>query len=139
MADIFSKKKRSEIMSLIRYKNTKIEVALCGLISAELYPVGYRYRKNHKNVLGKPDIVFVAQKIAIFIDGDFWHGYNLKYLNQRPPRQYWLLKIRQNMERDKKVNCALRRKGWRVLRFWEHEFEKKPDIVLGKIFKAVKG
>jgi DNA mismatch endonuclease (patch repair protein) len=138
MADVFSKNERSRIMALIRSKNTKAEQALCRLLSANLYPKGYRYRRNYTGTQGKPDIAFVAQRVAIFIDGDFWHGYNLKHLKQKPPEKYWLPKIEQNMERDKKVNRALRQKGWRVLRFWEHEVKKKPEMVKTKIIETLK-
>ena len=137
MADVFSKKERSRIMSKIRSKDTKVEQDLCGLVSAKLYPRGYRYRRNYKGVFGRPDIAFIAQKIAVFVDGDFWHGYNLTYLKQNLPQKYWIPKIKQNMKRDRKVNRTLRQEGWEVLRFWEHDVKRKPEKVLAKIVGAL--
>src|ERR1039458_8764852 len=101
--DIFSKKKRSEIMSLIRSTNTKPEIAFRRLVSSTTYPLGYRYRLHYKGLPGKPDVVFVAKKVAFFVDGAFWHGYKLKQ-GQKLPRKYWLPKIKRNMQRDKEVN-----------------------------------
>ena len=130
MPDVFSKKKRSQIMSLIRSTNTKPEVALRKLVSSTVYPRGYRYRIHHKKVIGKPDMVFVASKIAVFVDGAFWHGYDFKNRKKRLPKKYWLKKIEKNMERDKRVNRKLRKEGWQVVRIWEHDLKKRPEKVL---------
>jgi DNA mismatch endonuclease (patch repair protein) len=114
MNDVFSKTERSRIMSLIRSKDTEAERILCKLISSTLYPQGYRYRKNYESITGKPDIAFVSHKLAVFADGDFWHGYNLTRLHQVPSRKYWIRKIKNNVLRDKKVNTQLRQMGWTV-------------------------
>jgi DNA mismatch endonuclease (patch repair protein) len=137
MADIFSRKKRSQVMSLIRSKNTKPEFALRKLVSAALYPQGYRYKINYKRLPGKPDIAFISQKIAIFADGDFWHGYTFQKIKGRLPRKYWHAKIKGNIERDKKTNRTLKRNGWKVIRIWDHDIRKNPDKVLKKITAAV--
>jgi DNA mismatch endonuclease (patch repair protein) len=132
MADVFSKKKRSEVMSLIRSKNTKPEIALRKLVSAYFYPKGYRYRIHYKKLIGSPDIVFVAKKLAIFVDGTFWHGYESeKY--KRPKDKFWSQKIKANVVRDKKVNKLLKKRGWTVLRIWEHDLEKRPEKILTRI------
>ena len=138
MADIFSKKQRSFIMSRIKSRDTKLETTFLKLLSAELYPLGYRYRKHCRKLPGNPDIVFIRRKVAIFIDGDFWHGYNLKKLGKKVPRKYWLLKIEKNMSRDKQNKNKLRKGGWKVLRFWEHQIKKDPQRAITKIRTTLK-
>lgn len=137
MSDVFSKKKRSEVMSLIRSANTKPEIALRKLVSSTVYPRGYRYRIHYKKLPGKPDMVFVAQRIALFVDGSFWHGYKLKNKRQKLSKKYWLPKIESNILRDKKVNRQLRKMGWRVMRIWEHELRKRPKKVLDRVTRAL--
>ena len=133
MPDVFSKKKRSEVMSKIRYKDTKIELLLKKAISdAKLKG----YRLNYK-MMGKPDVVFTKYKVIIFCDGEFWHGKN--YLQKKHKyKKYWVEKIRYNMQRDKKNNRKLRRDGWSVLRFWEKDIEKKVDRCIHKIKNKLK-
>ena len=98
-----------------------------------LWSRGFRYRVCPDNILGKPDVVFVAKKIAIFIDGDFWHGRQWKQrklssledqFQKTSTKDYWLNKIRRNMERDCRVTSELISKGWTVLRFWESDIRK---------------
>lgn len=137
MADVFSKKKRSKIMSLIRSKNTKPELALRKFISAALYPKGYRYRLHYEKLPGKPDIAFVSKKVVVFVDGSFWHGYKLKN-GQEVPKRYRLAKIESNMRRDKKVNRKLRASDWKVVRIWEHDITKRPWRVLERVERALK-
>lgn len=110
MADIFTKEKRSEIMSRIRGKDTKVEVALRKIVSSYCYPLGYRYRKHYKKVPGSPDIAFVSMKIAVFLD-DFWHGYDFKNRRKKLPKKYWVAKIEKNMRRDRRMDARLRRDG----------------------------
>jgi DNA mismatch endonuclease (patch repair protein) len=138
MADVFTEKKRSEIMSKIRSKNTKLETSFCKLISKTLYQKGLRYRKHYKKLVGNPDIVFVNRKLAVFIDGDFWHGYNFKKIKNRLPKKYWRQKIQNNIKRDKKINRELKNKGWTVVRIWEHEIKKFPAKALNKVIHALK-
>lgn len=125
-------------MSRIKSSNTKLETAFLKHLSSSLYPKGYRYRKHYSRLPGKPDVVFIKQRLAIFLDGDFWHGYNLKKLGKKVPKKYWLAKIEKNIMRDKKNNAQLRRKGWIVLRFWEHQIKKDPRKAIKKIEKALK-
>ena len=124
-------------MSRIRATNTGLERSFLRLLSKEIYPRGYRYRKHYKKLSGKPDIVFVKQKIAVFLDGDFWHGHNFKVQKNRLPKKYWLKKIERNIERDLEINKKLRKEGWRVLRFWEHEIKQRPEKVVMKIRRAL--
>ena len=126
MADIFSRKKRSWVMSRIRSKNTSIDLAMRDMLSdARLKFVMY------PDLYGKPDFQ-VGKNILVFCDGDFWHGY--KYAEKkRPAKKYWREKIEGNMRRDRKVSRKLRRDGWSVLRMWEHDIEKSPDKCVRKI------
>lgn len=120
--DKFSKEKRSEIMKAIKNKNSQIEIAL----SKALWQKGYRYRRNCKDIIGKPDIAFLKYKIAIFIDSEFWHGYdwNNKKREFKSNKDFWINKIESNMKRDELVNRELIKKGWIVLRFWGKQIKK---------------
>lgn len=122
---------RSMIMKAIKGKDTQPEITLRKL----LWNRGYRYRKNYKIVFGTPDIVFVRLRIAIFIDSEFFHGYNWeeKKLRLKSNREYWINKIERNMKRDKIVNEYLLSKGWKVLRFWAFEVKKNPLKCLKQI------
>ena len=126
--DKISKEKRSHIMSCIKSKNTKIELK----IRKALWCKNYRYRLHFK-LLGSPDIVFTRQKVVVFIDGDFWHGYNFRGLRPKLKNDFWIKKITRNMQRDKQVNSELNSKGWKVLRFWEHEINDNLDECTNKI------
>lgn len=103
-------------------KDTKPEL----LLRNELWKRGIRYRKNYKCVCGKPDIVFLKAKIAVFVDGKMWHGYNWEHQKNdfKSHREFWISKIEQNMERDSIVNQTLTERGWQVLRFWDFEIKK---------------
>ena len=138
MPDVFNKKERSEIMSRIRSKNTKLESDFLKELSAELYPRGYRYRKHYSNLAGKPDVVFVRQKVAVFIDSDFWHGRDFSTLKKRLPKKYWVSKISKNKERDRKVSAILKKSCWIVLRFWGRDLKKNPRTAIEKINKTLK-
>jgi len=131
MADKFSKAKRSAIMSRIRSKNTSLEIEFRKL----LWKNGLGRYRIHYNLPGKPDIVYVSKKIVIFLDGDFWHGYNWKKLGKVPPRKYWQKKIQKNIDRAKKYNKMLKKDGWKVIRIWEHEVKKNEGKFISKIIK----
>ncbi|MGB7392937.1 MAG: very short patch repair endonuclease [Pricia sp.] len=120
--------KRSKIMSKIRGKNTKPELAF----RKALYAAGYRYRIDYKKLIGKPDILLKKYKTAIFIDGEYWHGYNWE---ERKPkvktnREFWIAKIERNMQRDREVNAELELLGYKVFRFWETKVKKELDTCL---------
>lgn len=113
-------------MSRIKNKNTTIELRL----ETELQKRGITtYVRNQKGIPGKPDFAFIARKIAVFCDGDFWHGYNWIELKDtiHSNRSFWISKIERNMARDARVNAALDAQGWTVLRFWGHEIKKSPE------------
>lgn len=116
------KELRSRIMRAIKSENTKVEV----LLRKALWRRGYRYRKNDKAIYGTPDISFRKYRIAVFVDGEFFHGYNWeeKKLKLKDNREYWIAKIERNMDRDIRVNDFLKMKGWRVIRFWDRDIKK---------------
>ncbi|MBU2948182.1 very short patch repair endonuclease [Zobellia uliginosa] len=123
--------KRSKIMSKIRGKNTKPELAF----RKALYAAGYRYRIDYKKLIGKPDIALKKYKTVIFIDGEYWHGHNWE---ERKPkvktnREFWIAKIERNMQRDEEVNAELERLGYKVFRFWETEVKKELDRCLAEV------
>ena len=132
--DVFSKKKRSEIMSRIKSKNTKAEV----LIFKELRKRGIYFQKHYKRAAGNPDIALPRKKKAVFIDGDFWHGWKFKKNKKRLPKKYWVEKIESNIARDKKNRAKLRKEGWQVLRVWEHAAFKNHDKIVEKIVEFFK-
>ena len=109
-------------MSRIRCKDTEIEVKL----RKELWSRGLRYRKNVKNIPGKPDIAFIGKKVAVFCDSEFWHGYDWEHRKNdiKTRREFWIPKIERNIERDQEVNQMLEDQGWIVLRFWGKQIQK---------------
>ncbi len=118
MADVFTKAKRSEVMSKIRGKGNKgTEVALAKLFRAN----GITGWRRHYPILGKPDFAFPKQKLAVFVDGCFWHGCPKHGTQPKGNKAFWRAKLAANKARDLKVNRLLRSSGWRVLRFWEHD------------------
>ncbi|WP_339652922.1 very short patch repair endonuclease [uncultured Maribacter sp.] len=121
---------RSKIMSKIRGKNTKPELAF----RKALYAAGYRYRIDYKKLIGKPDIALPKYKTVIFIDGEYWHGKNWeeRKLKIKTNREFWIAKIERNIQRDKEVNTELARLGYTVIRFWETEIKKNLSICLEK-------
>lgn len=119
-----------KIMSSIHSKDTRPEL----LLRKALWNKGLRYRVAVKELPGKPDIVFTKAKIAVFCDGDYWHGHNwaLRGLSSLDEElsgysEYWQKKIRRNVERDKENTEKLESAGWRVLRFWESEIKNDPE------------
>ena len=128
MADVFSKKKRSWIMSRIRSKNTSIDRRMREMLSE----AGARF-EMYPDLFGSPDFQ-VGRNVLVFCDGDFWHGYRYAE-KKRPAKKYWREKIEGNMRRDRKVSRKLRRDGWSVLRIWEHDIKKKPEKCLQKIMR----
>lgn len=122
-AGFYTTPKRSKIMSKIRGKNNKTEVAFRKL----LWKAGYRYRVNSKKLIGKPDIVLNQYHTVIFIDGEYWHGFNWEERKKKVKtnREFWIPKIERNMQRDREVNAKLNEMGYKVFRFWENEIKKE--------------
>lgn len=111
------------------------------ILRQHLWRMGLRYRKNVRTMPGKPDVVFASARVAVFCDGDFWHGRDwpdlrLK-LDNGSNASYWIAKIARNIERDQQVNQRLRQAGWRVVRLWEQDILKNPDRVASKVSRIV--
>ena len=123
MADMFTKEKRSQIMARIGAKNTGIERE----VFAYLRKHGVHFQRHYDKAPGKPDIALPSKKLAVFIHGDFWHGYRFFSWKNRVPREYWLEKITSNILRDRRHAKMLRRNGWRALRIWGHEVINSPE------------
>lgn len=117
--DNLTPKQRKKNMKAIRNKDSKIEV----MLRKELWSRGLRYRKNAKAVFGHPDIAFPGKKIAVFVDSEFWHGFNWEEHKKafKSHQEFWIPKIERNMQRDIEVNETLKGQGWIVLRFWGKE------------------
>ena len=120
---------RHNIMAAIKSKNTSIEV----ILRHALWHKGLRYRKNVKGVYGTPDICVKKYRLAIFCDGDFWHGKNYTDKEFTTNKKYWDNKIKRNKERDLEVTITLRDQGWTVLRFWEDEIRHDLDGCVEKV------
>lgn len=118
MSDIYSKSKRSDIMSKISGKETKPEI----LVRKYLFSKGFRFRKNVKELPGKPDIVLPKYKTVIFIHGCFWHGHTCKRGKlPQTNHQFWQKKIEKNIERDNHNTNKLEVKGWNIIIIWQCE------------------
>ena len=120
------KEQRRKNMQAIKSKNSEIEL----LLRKDLWQRGLRYKKNVKEIIGKPDIVFKKEKVAVFCDSEFWHGYNWEERKDdfKSNREFWIPKIERNMERDKEVTERLEKDGWVVLRFWGKEIKNNTAI-----------
>lgn len=129
--DDLTKEQRHKNMVNIKSNNTKAEVKL----RKALWKKGVRYRKNYTALPGKPDIVITKCKIAIFVDGDFWHGRGMERIKSN--RDYWIPKLMRNVERDKEVNDKLTELGWLVLRFWVSDLKKDFDGCVEKILQEI--
>lgn len=134
MVDIFSKKKRSDIMSKVRNKETEIEIKL----RKELWKAGYRYRKNVSGYFGKPDILLKKYKAVIFMDSCFWHGCKKHGSMPQVRKKFWKEKIERNKERDKEVNKYYKKIGWKVIRIWEHDINRDLQKAMTMINKIKK-
>lgn len=130
-------KQKSAEMSRVHSTGGEDEVILRKM----LWHKGIRYRTNYKKLPGKPDIAITKYKIAVFIDGEFWHGYEWEKHKPRIKRnrEYWIHKIEYNIEHDKEVNEKLRADGWIVLRFWSKKVLKNPEYYTGIILWYIRG
>jgi DNA mismatch endonuclease (patch repair protein) len=130
-----TKEQISYNMQQVKNKDSKIEV----LLRKELWSRGIRYRKNVNRIYGKPDIVFIGKKVAVFCDSEFWHGYNWEERKKdfKSHQEFWIPKIERNMERDAEVTARLESEGWTVIRFWGNEIKKNTAQCADIIEKAV--
>lgn len=131
--DVLTKSQRSYNMSRIKSKNTKPEQILRKILSQSKIK-GYR---SHYNLTGKPDIVFPGKRIAIFIDGCFWHKCPKCFKKPATRTRFWMMKISGNVTRDKLVNRELKKAGWKVIRIWEHQVKTKPFSSALRLIKNI--
>ena len=133
--DKHTPEQRRKNMQAVKNKDSQIEL----LLRRELWSRGLRYRKNVNRIYGKPDIVFIGKKIAIFCDSEFWHGYNWEERKKdfKSHQEFWIPKIERNMERDAEVTVKLESEGWTVIRFWGNEIKKNTAQCADIIEKAV--
>ena len=132
MADRLTPEQRSYCMSRIRGKNTLPEL----MLRRAIWAAGCRYRL-HSNLPGRPDIMFSAARLVVFIDGCFWHACPQHGRRPRTNQSYWNSKIARNIRRDIRINAELSRSGWKVARFWEHEVKADPSKVAKKIVRLL--
>ncbi|MDD5186800.1 MAG: very short patch repair endonuclease [Methanoregula sp.] len=133
MTDVLTPEQRKHNMSCIHGKNTEPEI----IFRKILWSQGIRGYRIHYNLPGKPDIVFTKKKIAIFIDGCFWHKCPVCFQEPETRKEFWMKKIQSNVDRDKKVDERLKDEGWTVFRFWEHDVRKNPDAIVKVISKMI--
>ena len=122
MADVFSKEVRSEVMKKIRSKGNKTTELKMIEIFKENGISGWR---RYYPVIGHPDFVFLKQRVAVFVDGCFWHGHDCRNTRPADNAEYWELKRRKNIEHDKAITSLFQNRGWTVIRIWECELKKK--------------
>lgn len=122
-------------MGKVRLKNGKAETILAKMI----WHKGYRYRRNYKKLSGSPDIAILRYHIAVFVDGEFWHGENWeeRKAKLKHNREYWIEKIEENMARDKRVDAQLKELGWIPIHFWEKQVLKNTDECLNAILELI--
>ena len=135
MTDVLTPEQRKKNMSAIKGKNTKPEMKIRKMLWAE----GVRGYRVHYDLPGKPDIVFPKKKIAIFIDGCYWHKCPECFIVPKTNTEFWMNKINGNVERDQKITKELEDLGWTILRFWEHEVRKDAEKVVNELKKKIAG
>lgn len=127
MSDVFDKEKRSDIMRQVKSKKNKsTELRLIEIFKQN----GIKGWKRNYPVNGHPDFVFLKQRIAIFVDGCFWHGHDCRNTRPADNHEYWQKKRERNIQRDCEVTALFEARGWTVLRIWECELKKKNEIAL---------
>jgi DNA mismatch endonuclease, patch repair protein len=133
MADNLTRRQRSYMMSRVRSTDTTPELMIRKLAHAR----GLRFRKHHARLPGRPDLVFVTSRVAVFVDGDYWHGWRFSTWMSKLS-VYWQEKIAKNRVRDQRNSRRLRRAGWTVIRVWEHDIESNVHACIDRIERAVR-
>lgn len=133
MPDNLTPEQRSYCMSRIKGKDTGLEVR----IRSELHKRGLRFRKHVKELPGRPDVAFTRARVAVFVDGDFWHGYEFPSWEHKVSA-FWKKKISKNSERDTSNHLKLRDYGWTVIRLWQHEVQRDFEGCINRIVSAVR-
>lgn len=132
MADVLTPEQRRHCMSQVRDRDTKPELSL----RKALWARGLRYRLRY-SLPGRPDLVFVGARVAVFVDGCFWHGCPDHATQPATNSPFWADKLRANVERDQRVNATLRTLGWEVIRLWQHDVEQRLEASVERVTQAV--
>lgn len=132
--DKISTERRSKVMPVIRSKNTAFETAFITLLK---HKTKRNFLTHVKQLKGTPDIVFEKTKVCIFLDSDFWHGWQYPRWKHLMKNDFWRDKIEKNRTRDKKNTLLLRKEGWKVLRIWEHQIKNNVETCLKKITASI--
>lgn len=131
--DIVSKAVRSRMMAAVKSRNTSIEK----LVFWELRRSGVRFRKHYGLLPGTPDLAFPDRRKAIFIDGDFWHGYRYPAWRTKIKSRFWRGKIEANRRRDRRNFRNIRELGWVVMRVWEHDLKRNAEETFARIYRFI--
>ena len=134
MADVFSKAKRSQIMQRVKSSGKKRTEEKLIQYFSERNITGWR---RHYNVKGHPDFVFLDKRIAIFVDGCFWHGHDCRNTKPNDNAEYWEKKRKRNMDHDRQITALFEKRGWTVIRIWECELKKKNRVILEDKLKPI--
>ena len=123
-------------MSRIKNKDSEIEI----ILRKALWQRGIRYRKNVNRIFGHPDLAFIGKKVAVFVDSEFWHGFDWENRKKdfKSHQEFWIPKIERNMKRDQEVNEKLTAEGWTVLRFWGKQVKKETEYCVDTIEKEIR-
>jgi len=135
MTDIFSPSRRSEIMRSIKPRGNRSTELRLATIFRRAGLTGWR---RHIKLPGRPDFTFKKQLVAVFVDGDFWHGHPRRFKLPHSNAAFWEEKIRYNRAKDKRVARLLRSQGWTVVRIWESTLSRQPDFCLRRVLRALK-
>lgn len=133
MPDNLTPAARSYCMSRVRSRDTAPEVKL----RSQLHRQGFRFRKHVRELPGSPDLVLVKQRVAVFVDGNFWHGYRFEQW-RHTLSAFWREKIERNRQRDRSNFRRLRRRGWTVIRIWQHQIDRDLDVCATRVAAAAK-
>lgn len=133
MTDVLTPEQRLRCMRSNKSFGTRPELALGRL----LWRAGVRYRKHPRSVAGRPDFCIKKYRLAIFVDGEFWHGRDWPAARERfkTRREFWIAKIERNIARDRRVNAELTAAGWQVMRFWESDIRRNPGTVVSEVLR----
>jgi len=134
MSDHLTVEQRSRAMRRVKLKNGSVEK----ILQREFLVRGLRFQKHVRTLPGSPDIVFKEQRVAIFVDGDFWHGWRLPTWEHKL-RPFWREKLRTNRERDQRSFRRLRSLGWQVIRIWQHQLLCDREKSVQRVLRAVSG
>ena len=133
MPDNLTPQQRHYCMSRVKAKDTRLEVR----VRSALHRRGLRFRKHVSVLPGKPDVVFTKARVAVFIDGDFWHGYRFGDWRHKIS-DFWKDKIAKNRARDENADRSLQEMGWRVVRLWQHEIEGDFERAIERVISAIR-